>query len=96
MSGTLLLAHAGAGWQAFATLASGGVAAVFLLAVTGVLTVRRVHDLVLPLSAAIILGGALPLRSEVVHDLSAVAVPVGLALLVALVVMARRRETDRA
>lgn len=93
MAGVLpALAHAGAEWQAFATLASGGVLVVFLLVVAGVLTVRSAHDLVLPLAAAIILGGSLPLRAEVLHGLSGVAVPVGLALLVTLVVMARRRS----
>lgn len=89
----LPLAHAAGGWQALATLEAAAVAVVFLLVVGGVIPLRRGGDLVLPLSAALILGGSLPVSREWGHAAFPYAVPAGLVLLGALVAAALGRLT---
>jgi hypothetical protein len=85
-----LLAHAAGGgtWQSLATVFSGGVAVVFLLAAIGKLRITTWADLTLPLAAVAVVSGLAPITGDAVADAAAWVVPVGVACLVPLIIAA--------
>lgn len=85
-----VLAHAGEGatWQSLVVTVAAGLVVLFVLAVTGRLTLEAPDDLTLPLAGVVIVSSLAPVASATLSDLVGWGLPVGVVLLGALVAAA--------